>query len=600
MALMQSMNSVNRAYCLLVFSILIIQLISLTAMAQQQCSDLVMNGDPDENYVNLKDASEKYETYGLSLDHLGQSCMQMKVQKDSFLKITWKKNGGTDTDLSFKLIRCSGEESQVIASETCEGFRSCSGADWREPKPYPVKAGDVLQWTFGVRRSGLSGKASIAIYSGDATVTHPSDQTPGKPLLDPQSASLDLNEQFSLSINSNNNARYNIDWGDGKIDMVEADGSGRAVLRGHSWGAPGTYRVQVRAKDEGGKESASSECIVTVNSIPSLRPAFRKPPKIAYANETCTFEINSGNAIGDIEYCIDWGDGNVTRTKKSMNCHRWATPREYDINVGFSYGNNATITWMSPAKIQVYKKEIMSESDDLQDAIDSADDFLELNLIDREYIISGGLQIADKNHLIISADSQSVIRGEGRIDIMIILNNSSEISLHNVVLSNIESGVKIINCNEISIVDTEVDFDGSGYGIRICSGNNIEIKNNIIKKIGTSRDREYPPVGIRVENGEYIDIGNNSVNEEHPPHPNPNPMVDYSIKSASYEGTKDNSIKLKNIKISIPRSERRNGIKYGNCDGTWDCEQDIIASVDGCVIPDDNPNNPCSWSINES
>ena len=595
------MDSVRRGY-LLFLLIIIIPWPSFTAQATQNCPDISTQDIYSEvHYEDPHDPSARYITYDILAESYEKKCFQMKIQKDNTkIKFSWQKNGGIDTDLNFFKIHNSKEERKM----SCMGSGSdpCIGAAWIDPYTCQADAGDVLTWEFWYRTNKLSGggKASIAICSDEGTEPEPRpNHLPSKPELNHSSAKINVNDPLWLSATSedpdNDTLCYSFNWSDGPIENTSFIPSNTPISRNHSWHAQGSYEVRVGAMDREGIINWSNPCNVIVDFGPNL--VFKRVPQIAYANENCGFGIDPGTANERIGYCVDWGDGNITHGDNLVINHIWSVPGIYEIKAGVSHADNEPVNWSASAKIIVYKKEVVPSQDcNLRDKINNSNDFVEFYLIDPEYGVSDEIDIINKKHLRITSRSNSILRGLNKIDIMILIRDSTNITISNLTLVNLESGFKLINCYNVSIQQNEIDFDGSGYGIKICSGHKINIENNIIKKIGIDRDPNYPPVGIKLEYGENIDINRNSVYEDNPPHPNPNPMVVYSIKNATNNNPQNN--KLLNINIFIQRSYSTVGVKYSNCDGRWDCQHDIV-EYNGCTIPDDNLEDPCAWRINE-
>ncbi len=597
------MDCFRNGSCYFFILILLTQWASLTGLATTDCPDISTLDDySQEHYIDSNDTSARYITYDILAESYEKKCFQMKIQKDNTkVKFSWKKNGGTDTDLNFFKTHDSKKERKVSCIGT--GSAPCIGNDWTT-KPYTCQAdaGDVLEWEFWYRTNRLSegGKASIAIFSGEENeVEPPQNHLPSKPELNCSSARINANDTLWLSATSydtdNDTLCYSIDWSDGPLENISFVPSNTPISLNHSWRAQGSYEVRVGVMDKEGVIIWSDPCNVVIDLSSGI--LFKRVPQIAYANENCVLEIDPGTTNDGMQYCVDWGDGNITHERNSIISHIWSVPGMYEIKAGVMHADNGPVIWSDRTEIALYRKEIIhSQNCNLNEMINGSNDFVEFCLVDPEYCVSGEININNKKHFRITSKIKSILRGLNRINIMILIRDSTNITISNLTIVNLESGLKLINCNDTSIQQNEIDFDGSGYGIRICSGHKITIKHNVIKKVGPNSNSNYPPVGIKIESGKDIDINSNSIYEDNPPHPNPNPIVAYSVKNAP-DSLMQNR-RLSNINISISRSEPCIGVKYSNCDGRWDCEHDIV-EYNGCTIPDQNLLDTCIWWINE-
>jgi len=134
--------------------------------------------------------------------------------------------------------------------------------------------------------------------------------------------------------------KYGWDWnGDGSIDeWTGYYGSGATCSTPHSWYAPGTYYVKVKAQDLRGEESGwSSELEVTVLNDPPTTPSLWGETR-PYIGTEYEYSFSSTDPNGhQIRYHIEWGDDTENWTgfyasgEVANASHTWYLQTEFSV-----------------------------------------------------------------------------------------------------------------------------------------------------------------------------------------------------------------------------------------------------------------------------
>ncbi len=169
----------------------------------------------------------------------------------------------------------------------------------------------------------------------------------------------------SSSIDPNgDDVRLVFDWGDGSQSTTDMLPSGQKVTATHAWTRAGSFYVKVRAEDgKGGKSAWSASARIRItsagNSAP-LPPAAPSGVSSGVAGKSYTYLARSSDPdLDSINYIIDWGDGNSTRTGSLASGafvrseHTWCQPGTYQIRIMATDSNGENSTWSSAKSVKI-------------------------------------------------------------------------------------------------------------------------------------------------------------------------------------------------------------------------------------------------------
>jgi len=199
---------------------------------------------------------------------------------------------------------------------------------WSSVGTYNVKVKAMDE--FGAE-SGFSPATSVQITLGDPpnTPSAPTGETNGahKTSYSYSSSSTDPNTGDKLY--------YKFNWGDGEESSWKGPFfSGDQVTESHSWDAPGTFNVKVKAKDLAGSESDwSPSTSVKMTNSPPYKPTTPRGPTEGIVGQNYGYYVSTGDPEGDpLEYFFDWGDGTTTGWQSSNTAnHKWLEPGEFQV-----------------------------------------------------------------------------------------------------------------------------------------------------------------------------------------------------------------------------------------------------------------------------
>ena len=187
----------------------------------------------------------------------------------------------------------------------------------------------------------------------------------------PDTGQVGVNYMFSTSAGDPDGDPLTLtfDWDDGTTTTTGSMASGSLGSAIHSWSAPGTYQVTVKASDDGGKASpgsgAHSITIVdqggggTTNSPPGI-PQISGPSE-AETNTVVLFELLSTDPDGDdVSFVVDWGDGTgdhftdwtPSGTPLTVG-HLWSEPGSYSIRAQALDISQTPSEWSDPHPLVV-------------------------------------------------------------------------------------------------------------------------------------------------------------------------------------------------------------------------------------------------------
>jgi hypothetical protein len=163
--------------------------------------------------------------------------------------------------------------------------------------------------------------------------------------------------------------RYGWDW-DGDTEVDEWSGlytPGQTVSRSHIWNAPGTYYVQVKAKDEHEAESDFSPPLTVVISgvnTPPEKPG--RPYGQTYGKIGVRYNYTSRGAVdpdGDqVFYKWDWGDGTMSKWLGPFDSgqeveasHTWDYEGDYEVKVKAKDIHGDVSPWSDPLSVTIPK-----------------------------------------------------------------------------------------------------------------------------------------------------------------------------------------------------------------------------------------------------
>jgi len=172
---------------------------------------------------------------------------------------------------------------------------------------------------------GWFGSAS-AVVSGDSNnmgniVLYPnSNPNPPNVPAGPISRQIGVSGIYNTNAtdpNDINEVKYRFDWdAEGSHEysnFTEFVDNGMPANKSHNWNTPGTYVVKAQARDEYGAESEWSDgltVIVFEHNNPPETPTIDGPISGKKGNEYSYTITTSDQDNNEINYIIDWGDGN--------------------------------------------------------------------------------------------------------------------------------------------------------------------------------------------------------------------------------------------------------------------------------------------------
>lgn len=255
--------------------------------------------------------------------------------------------------------------------------------------------------------------------------------------------------------------------------------------------------------------------------------------------------------------------------------------------------------------------EIEVNGGNLQDWINNCSGPTKLSLMDQIFTIDEPIKIENMNHLTIESKIKpgaqlNYVDSDGHNrDTMIIINNSTYITLFGINMKSQDSGLKINHSNNCNIIHSVIGFNCYGYyGIFVDNSSwninitdnliyPLKIKNSILPEGETTTTVETSNMkndGIKISNGTKIYAENNEIKD------NGIETIAYSV--ADGDLAKDVTI--------IPYwnnncDNKPFNIKYGSCNGLWSCNDGIYdgrdsISQDPCRILGNNDNKRV-WTI---
>ncbi len=299
------------------------------------------------------------------------------------------------------------------------------------------------------------------------------------------------------------------------------------------------------------------------------------------------FDYSIANRISStnkFNYILDWEDESPNTTANllpngmsAIANHTWTRSGEFKVRAKIlsEESNIRSSNWSYPLSVIIYKKEEINPGDNLTFKTNNIENFTEIIINSSLNIISDCIKFVNKNHVnLTSKNEYTTIKGGYILSKMIELNNANNISIENLIFDNLESGIELSNCHNCFIKNNRINVSKVGYGVKLCSGDKNTIKDNQIKLINPPNPAlSICPIGVWIESGNSIWIINNNIYT---------PNFDKQVLGYVFEKCEE----LKDITIK-PTFNRKLVIKYGDCEGVWNTNEDFHEFGE-CEIPDDN------------
>lgn|SRR5574337_1113173 len=217
--------------------------------------------------------------------------------------------------------------------------------------------GNLKIWFTGATTTALAG-AQIGLAE-EVQLNNNPPATPGTPT-GPTSGSPGVSNTYSVSTTDpdGNQIRYTFDWGDGTTTTTALANSGTTVTAAHSWGAAGSYSVQVMATDALGASSgwsAALSVVITAGGPNGLVAAY-------------SFNEGAGSTVTDLS-----GNGNTGTIAGAI----WTTAGQFGGALSFN-GSTSMVTvnesnsldltsemtleaWIKPTTLSGWRTAVLKE-----------------------------------------------------------------------------------------------------------------------------------------------------------------------------------------------------------------------------------------------
>lgn len=172
--------------------------------------------------------------------------------------------------------------------------------------------------------------------------------------------------------NDLNEVKYRFDWDAGGYheysNFTEFVDNGMPASKSHSWNTPGTYVVKAQARDEYEAESEWSDgltVIVFEHDNPPETPTIDGPISGRMGNEYLYTITTTDQDNDDIDYIIDWGDGNDSgwigpyeSGEELVVAHTWNERGTYEIIAKAKDVYDEESPWSEPHTMHITAPEI--------------------------------------------------------------------------------------------------------------------------------------------------------------------------------------------------------------------------------------------------
>ena len=155
------------------------------------------------------------------------------------------------------------------------------------------------------------------VGTDSVTVTYGLNDNPNQPSQPRGPSTGSINTEYSYTTHATDpngdDVKYGWDWdGDGRVDeWTRFHPSGQSVQTSHSWPTRGTYNVQVKAEDEGGKQSRFSPALqvtISANAGPD-QPSKPGGKTNGASGKSYSYSTSTSDPQSDrIYYMFDWDD----------------------------------------------------------------------------------------------------------------------------------------------------------------------------------------------------------------------------------------------------------------------------------------------------
>jgi hypothetical protein len=254
-------------------------------------------------------------------------------------------------------------------------FRNGDGS-----RSYSLRIGFMMYQTDALGYTNVEADANGDYWSGlfidDVEIRQLAENqqplTPGQPS-GPTTLLTGESYTFSTQTTDPNDdpVRFGWDWdGDGIVDEVTAFvASGETKQTSHTWTAPGTYSVKVKAEDDKGAESSFSPALVVTVSEnnPPLKPSLTGPSQGKQGNSYTFYGSTTDPEGNQVYYLFDWDDGTNTgwigpyaSGQSASASHSWDTQGSYGIKVKSKDTHDAEGVWSDPVSFSVPRSRTFS------------------------------------------------------------------------------------------------------------------------------------------------------------------------------------------------------------------------------------------------
>jgi len=194
-------------------------------------------------------------------------------------------------------------------------------------------------------------------------VKYPGGNEQNKPVIDgPTHGDPGVEYDFSFVTNDpeGDDIQLYVDWGDGTYeDYGEWYESGEEVILSHEWDEEGQYNITARSRDIWHFSAKSDKHTIFIGNQPPYAPTIDGPlcgdPGVVYEY----IFVGVDPEQNDIQYFIDWGDGDSEWTgyyssgEEATVSHAWDSKGQYEITAKAKDDHDNEGQWSEPFLVRM-------------------------------------------------------------------------------------------------------------------------------------------------------------------------------------------------------------------------------------------------------